>query len=498
MAQLTVVPNKSNVFKDQPFSVIVTITGEININDQIRVNATQLTGVKLLSTLPGNVSGGNFTQTLIFQADGTSSNCSILFSANTPDHLKTEAQYQVIDNPKLDADSCKLSLSKSYLVDLAPVDTTATPGSNNPFVIASINPTVNKNPIPNYDIHILTKSHVRIYTQDKVEIKPYKTINPSNGYLYYEYVIPKTSVDPVVLRIYATKHLNDFVSLETQFGNYFYDSLQVLFISTNPTRISQTLDAPKIKEASNGNLTRPDNQDSQFTFEVLGSIKITSGSYLIGFVTDDLSNPYNHQLCYGKIDIEENGYYKFPANYTDMHDGVNYISYITINNNNQPEGSIGREIDYNSNGNNDPDSTGGVMVPPEIYDQYDDYINADTPINRDSIGNTGLNIKMLHDEHKSAITVGIGDVITIKAYISYCDDESNSKRPNPVIITGEPINSADIIDNYYTMTIPADKLIDYKTSPKASEGKITIEYSRLTQNKRSIPSVRSFDTSKPY
>jgi hypothetical protein len=353
---LTVVPtiSDSNFIKGQPFSVVAKITGIQGITDNVKVSISDLPGVTLLSNFQGEVLDDIFTQNLVIIVDGNNSEYKISFSANTSDKLTTDVTYQAVNSPDLDPDSCRLVLSSSYLFDLNPVDSDYNPTNNNPFINASINPKKKDGTIiSNYEIHLRTESEVRIFTPDMDEIKPYDIPSHTTYYenLYYDYLIPKLSEDTVNLRIYATKNLNGFVTLETEFNGFdIYTPEKILIMYTDKIKIAQGLDSPIIEEASSSNLTRP-NESKYFHLEIPSSEFIRFGSYLIGFTSDNYDNPYKKQLFLYEI-INEDYKYIFKCNYAYLYEGNNFISYIAINKFGFPEGSLIRNITYTSGNNN--------------------------------------------------------------------------------------------------------------------------------------------------
>ncbi|WP_338804913.1 hypothetical protein WDV76_06970 [Xenorhabdus griffiniae] len=504
--KITIDPPNGKIIKGQPFSVTVSITGEQSLTASAKISvAPNPTGVKLIKAFTSYIIKGNLYQQLIFQADKTSSDYKISFTTNLPGISQQDVTYTAADNQKMKPDSLKLTGTSSYLYDPNPVAVNAPIPPSAPFIPLSINPlTEDGHPISKYDIHLRTESIVRIFTEeDGAEILPYDV--PTHENPYYDYLIQKKSKAAVNLNIYATPGLSEFVTLETVFNlteaaHQKYDQTQVIFINTVPINIDNNFDGPRIEETNfSSTLIRPAQTDD-FHFMVQKNGALEDGGFIIGFVTDDEDNIYKKQLCFGRISDEKNESYIFIADYENMYEGDNYISYVTLNKAGTLVGSELRYINYNSGGNNSPAPNDSLrpLVAPDVYDQYGNYINLYKPININSIGNKGLEVWLLSDPTKQDTTITEGNRITIKAYISYCDDERSPARKLPIMVAeNHTIGPGEIKDGYFKVTIPADKLMDYRTSSDASVGSITIDYISLPQNQKSKLFTRAFDTSIP-
>ncbi|KLU14293.1 MULTISPECIES: hypothetical protein [Xenorhabdus] len=501
MANMTTVPaDGKNIIKGQPFSVIVSISGESNIQSTVEVSATLPPGVKLIKTFPGKVNKQVFFQQLIFQADESNDAHKISFTSNSPSKVHTEVTYHPSDNPDLNPDTCVLRGAAAYLYDSKPVELTGpAPGKDNPFVSASINPMLKQGggAISNYDIPLRTTAPLRIFTEDMVEIYPYD-IDRDNQ-LYY-YLIQKTSSAAVNLKIYATQNVHKFVTLDTLFNDEKYTQRQIIFITTVPTDVSDSFEPPNIEETYfSSTLTRPEQQVDDFTFMVPSYEGAKIGDFIIGFVTDDKKDIFKKELFVGQLTVEESGSYRFKADYNDLYSGDNHISYVTLDQTGMPVRSKLNYIYYDNGGINGPSPFDGhrTLIAPEVYDQYGQYIGKFDPINIYSIGKKGLEVRLQSDtKNNPDHTIAAGDKITIKVYISHCVDTISPVRPLPIVMVAT-VQSTDIINSYYKVTIAPDKLMGYDTADGYDVGVLTIEYSRLAQNQKSKIYTRSFGTVAP-
>ncbi|CDG17327.1 hypothetical protein [Xenorhabdus doucetiae] len=500
-AKIEILPaTNASIIKGQPFSVVVTVSGETSFSANTEIDIVSSTGVHLIKKFPGAVVRNNFIQQMVFLADDTTSDYKISFTAKTASKPNGSVDYKPVDNPDLKPDTCVLRVSSAYLYDRNPVDFSGNPPTtNNPFISASINPVIRGgSPISNYDIPLRTTGPLRIFTEDMVEIPPYE-IDQEN--LYYYYLLNKPSTTAVNLKIYATKNISQFVSIDTIFSNIEYNQTQIIFANTSPIDISSNFEPPAIEETySSSTLTKPDQAD-EFHFMVLSYEGAKSGDFIIGFVTDNDKDIYKKQLCVGQLEIEENGYYKFKASYDDMYNGDNFISYIALNQKGNPAGSKLNYINYDNGDMNGPSANDKhrTLLAPEVYDQWGRYISKHEPINIYSIGTKGLEVRLPSDPHDLEHTITSGDMITIKVYIShYVDIYPQKARPLPIVVVENHIvQSAEITNGYYKVTITPDKLMGYDSADGYDVAVFTIDYSRLAQNQKSKIFTRSFGTVAP-
>ncbi|PHM45550.1 hypothetical protein [Xenorhabdus miraniensis] len=508
MANITIVPaDKQNIIIGQPFSVVVAIHGATPADlksAQVSV-ASHSPGVTLIHTFDGKITNGAFYQQLIFQADKSGGDQTIKFTANTTGNPSQEVTYHSVNNPDLNPDTCTLRGSNAYLYDPNAVTLTGSPPSTttnpNPFVSASINPMINNGgPVPHYDIPLRTTAPLRIFTEEPgnmVEILPYHTTE--NG-LYY-YLIQKTSSAAVNLRIYATQGISTFVELDTVFSEEAYNQKQVIFITSVQTNESDYLQPPNIEETFlSSTLTRPDESED-FHFMVPSNKGVKSGSFIIGFVTDDKKDILKKALFFGQLTVEENGFYKFKVAYSDLYSGDNHISYVALNQTGTPERSKLDYINYDNGGINgpSPNDEHRTLVAPKVYDQYDHYIGIYNPININSIGSKGLEVWLLSDPQNPNHTIAPGDKITIKAYIShYVDIHPEKARPLPIeVVKDHPVQLAEITNGHYKALITPAQLMGYDAADGYDVAVLTIDYSRLAQNQKSKLFTRSFGTVPP-
>ncbi|OTA16210.1 hypothetical protein Xvie_01980 [Xenorhabdus vietnamensis] len=498
MANMTTVPaDNKNIIKGQPFSVVVSISGENNIKSTVEVSATLPPGITLIKKFPGQVYERVFSQQLIFQADESSNAHKIKFTSNSPSTANTEVTYNPIVNPELTPDTCTLRGAVAYLYDSTPAGLTGNPPTTNPFVSASINPMLKSGgPISNYDIPLRTTAPLRIFTEDMVEFPPYKTDEENS---YYYYLIQKTSSEAVNLKIYATQGISNFVELDTIFNDEAYNQRQVIFMTTVPTSESDNLQPPGIEETFlSSTLTRPDEEDD-FTFQVPNYKGAKSGDFVIGFVTDDKKDALKKELFVGRLTVLESGYYKFKVAYSDLYSGDNHISYVVLNQAGTPERSKFDYINYDNGGINgpNPNDEHRTLVAPKIYDQYGRYIGIYNPININSIGTKGLEVRLLSDPSNLDHTIAAGDRITLKVYIShYVDIYPEKARPLPIVMNFT-VKSSAIVNGYYTTTITPAQLMGYDAADGYDVAVLTIDYSRLAQNQKSKLFTRSFGTVAP-
>ncbi|CEE91890.1 conserved hypothetical protein [Xenorhabdus nematophila str. Anatoliense] len=498
MTIMTTVPaDNKNIIKGQPFSVVVSISGEDNIQNTVQVSAIFPPGITLIKTFPGKVYQQVFSQQLIFQAAESGDDHKIKFTANTTGNPSKEVTYHAVDNPELNPETCALKGAAAYLYDPNPVTLTGQSPTTNPFILASINPMLKKGgSISNYDIPLRTTVPLRIFTVDMAELPLYK-IDQENSYYYY--LIQKTSNSAVNLKIYATQNVRGIVEIDTIFNDEEYNQKQTLFMTTVPTNVSNSLEPPSIEETlSSSTLTRPDQSD-EFTVLISSYEGARIGSFIIGFTTDDKEDVFKTELFAGQITVEEDGYYKFKAAYSDLYSGDNHLCFVALDQTGMPVRSKFNYINYDSGGNNspDPNAKNRTLDAPEVYDQFGMTIGIYQSINIHSIGNKGIEIWLPADPSvPNKITAG--DSITIKAYISYCIDTQSPVRPLPIVVVENHIVQPGEIDNgYYKHLIAADKLLGYDTVQGDFEGSISIDYSRLAQNQKSQLLTRGFDTVAP-
>ncbi|WP_340614098.1 hypothetical protein [Xenorhabdus thailandensis] len=501
MATLTITPvNNTKVIKGQPFSVTAKIVGETGmIPGTTTVKVTKSTGATLLSTMPGLVSQGVFSQTLIFMADKNAKTCDIDFTTNTANHPKSTATYDIDDNPDFILETCILRGASVYLYDPNPIGLTGIgPTSNNPFISASINPTVRKSgPISNYEIPLRVTAPLRIYRESShEEIFPYH-IDKENSYYYY--LIKKTSTEAVNLKIYATQDVHKFVELDVVLNDEEGVQQQVIFVTTELTQESDNLLPPKIEESMySSTLTRPAHTDN-FTFMIPAYKGAKRGDFVIGFVTDDKTNLFKQELFIAQITNNNDEFYKFEAPYSDLYSGDNHISYIALPETGFPARSNLHFITYDNGGINGPSSNdeNRTLVEPEVYDQDGQFISLYDPINLYSIGQKkGLEIRLPSDPNDYDHTIAAGDKITITAYISRCIDTLPEKnRPLPItVLSNHIVNNSEISNGYFNFQLTADKLIGYAVADDYDVGLITIVYNRLAPPQKSKLYTRSFGT----
>ncbi|SFU87211.1 hypothetical protein [Xenorhabdus koppenhoeferi] len=478
--------------------MVVSISGETNIQNTVEVSATLPPGITLIKTFPGEVYEKVFSQQLIFQADESNNAHKITFTSTSPSKAHTEVTYKPINNPELNPDTCALRGAAAYLYDPSPVTLTGQPPTTNPFVSASINPMLKRGgAISNYDIPLRTTAPLRIFTEDMAELPPYK-IDQENSYYYY--LIQKTSNSAVNLKIYATQHVRGIVEIDTIFNDEEYNQKQAIFIMTVPTNVSNSLEPPSIEETlSSSTLTRPDQSD-EFTVLISSYEGARIGNFIIGFTTDDKEDVFKTELFAGQITVEEDGYYKFKAAYSDLYSGDNHLCFVALDQTGMPVRSKLNYINYDNGGINGPSPFDKyrTLVAPEVYDQYGQFISKHDPINIYSIGTKGLEVRLLSDAQNPNHTIAAGDKITIKAYISHCDDTETPARPLPIVVAENHIVQPGEIDNsYYKVTITADKLKGYEVADGYDVGVLTIDYSRLAQKQKSKIFTRGFGTVAP-
>ncbi|WP_038261053.1 hypothetical protein, partial [Xenorhabdus cabanillasii] len=443
-----------------------------------------------------------FSQQLIFQADESGGEQKIQFTTNTTGNPKHEVTYHAVDNPDLEPNTCVLRGSAAYLYDPKPVNSTGQPpDATNPFVSASMNPMVKHGgPISNYDIPLRVTAPLRIFTEDMVEILPYEIDQEEQ---YYYYLIQKSSNAAVNLKIYATQGISQFAQIETIFSGIEYNQKQTIFVNTATINTSSSFEPPAIEETySSSTLTRSDQTDN-FHFMIPNFPGAKSGDFVIGFVTDDEKDIYKKQLCFGQLEREHNGYYKLPADYENLYDGDNFISYVALNQRGNALGSQPNYISYDSGGNNspDPNDRNRTLVEPEVYDQWGRYIGIYESVNINSIGTKGLEVRLPSDPNNPNHTIAPGDKITIKAYISYCVDTHSPARTLPIVVVeNQTVKSTEITNGYYKVTIKPDKLMGYGSSSDDDDddnGTIAIGYISITHNQKSKLFIRSFGTVAP-
>ncbi|OTA18815.1 hypothetical protein Xbed_02932 [Xenorhabdus beddingii] len=492
----------SSVIKGQPFNVFVEVSGETNIDPKTtEISVTQSSGVQLIKTFPGGVDKGVFSQQLVFfAAEEMNDDYQISFAANTQSKPKLDVSYKATDNPELKPETCILRGSAAYLYDPNPVAFSGTPPTiNNPFVSASINPMLkNGGPISDYDIPLRATAPVRIFTTDDIEILPYEIDHQKQ---YYDYLIQKPSTSAVNLKIYATQDISNFVEFDTIFHNKEYNQKQVIFITTALINTSSDFEPPVIEETySSSTLTREDQTDN-FHFMIPSYPGAKSGNFIIGFVTDDEKDRYKRQLCFGQLKREQSGYYKLPADYGNLYDGDNFISYVAVDQKGNVLGSELNFINYDSSGNNspDPNDKNRTLVAPEVYNQFGLFVGIYNPVNIHSVGTKGLEVRLLSDPKNPEHTIAVGDMITITAYISYYVDIFPKKaRPLPIVVAQDRVvKSTEIINGYYKATITPDQLMGYDSADGYDVAVLTIDYSRLAPNQKSKIFTRSFGTVAP-
>ncbi|MBD1228087.1 hypothetical protein [Xenorhabdus griffiniae] len=158
-------------------------------------------------------------------------------------------------------------------------------------------------------------------------------------------------------------------------------------------------------------------------------------------------------------------------------------------------------ISYDNGGINGPRANDEhrTLVAPEVYNQYGNYIGIYNPVNINSIGTKGLEVQVLSDSNNPNHTIAPGDMITIKAYIShYIDIHPEKARPLPIVVVeNHPVQSTEITNGYYKVTIAPDKLMGYDAADGYDAATLTIEYSRLAQNQKSKLFTRSLGTVAP-
>ncbi|CDL80150.1 conserved hypothetical protein [Xenorhabdus cabanillasii JM26] len=388
------------------------------------------------------------------------------------------------------------------MYDPKPVNSTGQPpDATNPFVSASMNPMVKHGgPISNYDIPLRVTAPLRIFTEDMVEILPYEIDQEEQ---YYYYLIQKSSNAAVNLKIYATQGISQFAQIETIFSGIEYNQKQTIFVNTATINTSSSFEPPAIEETySSSTLTRSDQTDN-FHFMIPNFPGAKSGDFVIGFVTDDEKDIYKKQLCFGQLEREHNGYYKLPADYENLYDGDNFISYVALNQRGNALGSQPNYISYDSGGNNspDPNDRNRTLVEPEVYDQWGRYIGIYESVNINSIGTKGLEVRLPSDPNNPNHTIAPGDKITIKAYISYCVDTHSPARTLPIVVVeNQTVKSTEITNGYYKVTIKPDKLMGYGSSSDDDDddnGTIAIGYISITHNQKSKLFIRSFGTVAP-
>ncbi|CDH00569.1 hypothetical protein [Xenorhabdus bovienii] len=110
-ANITTFPtNKQKIITGQPFSVVVALHGATPhdlLSAQITVTSHS-SGVTLIHTFDGKITNGTFYQQLIFQADKSTDDQTITFTANTTGKPSYPVTYHVVDNPDLIPDTCTL------------------------------------------------------------------------------------------------------------------------------------------------------------------------------------------------------------------------------------------------------------------------------------------------------------------------------------------------------------------------------------------------------
>jgi hypothetical protein len=497
--QITVdLGNGKSIIKGQPFSVFATITNVSSYTGAgVSIDTSKSTGVKLLKAFPGKIGKNDFTQQLILLADENSNNgYKVTYTATTPDTSELTVTYTVSGNQNLDPRTCALSSTSYYLYDPSPVDINGPDPTTNSFIQASINPMTNiEGAISHYDIPLRVSAAVRIFTQDG-EILPYQTDEANQ---IYNYLIQKTSTEPVNLKIYATKEMaSQFVSFEIILNDTGYLQNKIIFINTEQLDISSTFSMPIIEEEGTSNtLTRPTNA-SKFHFEVPQYQTAKVNNYILGFVTDDETEPYKKPLGYVRILDTTETYYIFLAPYSDLYNGINYISYITMSSDDDNYyRSKFAYISYDSGGNtNPPEDSNRTLVEPVVCDHKGYPIGLSQSVNIGSIGETGLQVKLPSDPiNNPAHTIGPNDIITITAYISHCEDTESPARKLPIkVLEHYTLKKNEIVDGYYTKSIDKNLLLGYQALNGIDVGVISIEYERTANNQKSVLFIRSFNT----
>lgn len=491
-------PNGAQVVRNQAFTL--TLKYPTTTQDDPIIEFKDLSGLTLQKRFPLQKGRKQWQQQFIFRVDPTATAPTLTISSKNSTIPDQTIKYTAVAGPKLKPDSCTLRCSSVYLYDPNPVDFSGgTPTDCNPYIMASINPeAADGTSISNIEIQLCVTQPLRIFSLDMTEIPCYKA-DVNNG--EYWYLLQKTSAKALSLKIYATKGVSSFVSMGTVFDNTEYNQNQIVFINTVKICTSSSFGRAQIQEAAlSSTLIRPAGRD-YFHFQVPSYESSRVGDFIIGFSTDDRSNPYKKQICFGEITLALDGYYTFKADYSLLYEGANYISFVALNQGGNPAGSELNYVNYESGGNNgpDPDDPSRTLLEPVAKDQYGRIIGKRQPININSVGNSGISILLPSDPNNSDHTVVAGDVISIKAYISHCIDINSVPRPLPLeILTNYTIKDGDIVDNYFTRVIPAASLLNYESQSSVLSGTITFEYTRLAQAQKSKLLVRGLDTVAPH
>ncbi|WP_338883289.1 hypothetical protein [Xenorhabdus sp. TH1] len=495
--KLNLIPPSGNIIKGQPFLVAVSITDETGITDTTKIDVVLPQGVTLIKKFPGSVARGVFNQQMVFQADESATDHEIIFTADSTSKPTNKATYHPVDNPVLKPETCVLRGASAYLYDSNP----AKPGADitgHPYVSASINPMTRLNkPISSYDIPLRTTAPLRIIPEGQNEVQPYQVEGENQ---YYYYLINKPSETAVNLKIYATEGLSQFVAIETIFSEIEYNQKETIFVNTDTINTSSSFEPPTIEETySSSTLTRQDQTDN-FHFMIPNYPGAKPGNFIIGFVSDDQTNFYKKQLCIGQLKHEHNGYYKIPADYGNLYDGDNFISYVGLDQYGNTIGSKPNYISYDSGGNNspDPDDKNRTLVAPELYDQFKRFIGIYQSVNIYSIGQKGLEVRLPIDPtQQNQDTIVLGDMIMIKAYISYCIDTTSPPRPLPIIVANsKTVKKSDVDRGYFKATIKPEQLLGYDSSDD-NDGTISIDYLRVASGQKSKLFIRSIGTVAP-
>ncbi|WP_340610707.1 hypothetical protein [Xenorhabdus bharatensis] len=499
----------SSVIKGQPFSVMVKVSGDASLNNNSKILITSFSGVeydpenttdvnKQLVHMPAYMQGTTFYQQIIFNAKDDSNRCTLSFSAGPEAELNKSVTYTIIDNPDLNPSTCEVSVESAFLFDPQPAGAIGPlPTENNPFIQASINPKLKDGgSISHYDIHLRVPAEIRILTGDQSNPDEITHYFKYNG--IYSYLIRKTSNEAVNLRIYATTDLVQLIKLDTIFNNEDYSS-QPIFITTQLVHLSQNLSPPSIGGIlTSSHLTKPPHKEN-FEFEIPTSNSIKSGSFLIGFVTDNTQNFYKKQLYAEFSPDPSNGYYNICVPYKYLYEGINHISYLVVTANNASRSKF-QYIYYDSK-NPKPGDAPRPLYKPRVFNQFNREIYEPNPISLNDIGNKGLEVWLRYVKDNSE-SIAIDDTITITVHISNCIDENEVKRTLPFKIDkNHVVKSDDVTSGYFKAHINANELQNYAPAGDNVAGSISIEYNRIpkgqTQSQNSKIFTTAFNTVLP-
>lgn len=256
--QFSVFPKSgSEYIPGENLYVYLTFPINPNFSGDILVNVSNLNNVTFIEqwqlqrmdTLVG-------AKVLTFKVDDATSDCS--FTLSVGDFSRTISYKKCSDD--IDPKTWPVFTSSPYLYDPAPIADHTQPTARQPYVAASINPLTKKgNPIEGKVIIFYVTGLVRLFQDYGSEIQCVR-YDYTNGRYYY--VLCKDDFDALSVKIYATKGMQQFVSLLVLYGNETYAQKTILFVNTSLIPQSSIFQRPTIAETlGSSTLTRMDNAD---------------------------------------------------------------------------------------------------------------------------------------------------------------------------------------------------------------------------------------------